>query len=563
MSTAETPGTRSLAIRDTDAAVNRLSLMADPVTVTVGTGPASIAFRPDGLRAYVTNSGSGTVSVIDPATNTVSATVTVGTGPWGVAVHPDGTRAYVTNSTAGTVSVINTATNTVTATVTVGTTPRGVALTPDGTRAYVANSGSGTVSVINTATNTVTATVTVGTGPWGVAVHPDGTRAYVTNSTAGTVSVISTASNTVTATVTVGTTPRGVALTPDGTRAYVANSGSGIVSVIDTTANTVTRITTAANPARLAASPDGTLVYATMTDAGSVTVINPSTDTVTATLPGFSGPQGISTTPDGRRLYVVNNAAGTVRVLSRPAAVTPNQGSLGGGTAVTLTGRGFTGTRYVRFGNRLATDVVVVDDTTMTLVTPSGTGSATVRVIAAGGSAVIGRFYYRLLPVIHTLSSPSGPMSGGSSLTITGRRFVGVRQVWFRNVAVVPTVVSDTVMTVVIPPSAVARTVSVHTANRGGVSNSTSYTYISAPAITSISPTSGSRAGFRSVNIFGTSLSQVVSTTFGGNPAVTFKVMGDTKIQAITPAGTPGPAAVVVTTSTGATATSPMPYLYT
>ncbi|WP_186319210.1 IPT/TIG domain-containing protein [Streptomyces sp. SAJ15] len=479
MSTVEAPWTRSLPTRDTDAAVNRLSLAADPVTITVGAGPVSIAFRPDGLRAYVANSGSGTVSVIDTAADTVTATVTVGTGPWGVAVHPDGTRAYVTNS------------------------------------------GSGTVSVINTTSNTVTATVTV------------------------------------------GTTPRGVALTPDGTRAYVANSDSGTVSVIDTTANTVTRITTATSPTVLAASPDGTLVYATMTGAGSVTVINPSTDTVTATLPGFSGPQGISPTPDGRRLYVVNNAAGTVRVVSRPAAITPNQGSIGGGTAVTLTGRGFTGTTLVRFGNRLATDVVVVDDDTMTVVSPSGTGSATVRVTAAGGTAVIGRFYYRLLPVIHTISSPSGPMSGGTSLTITGRRFIGVRQVWFRDVAVVPTVVSDTQMTVVIPPSAVARTVSIRTANRGGVSNSTSYTYISATAITSISPTSGSRAGFRSVNIFGVSLTPVISTTFGGRPAVTFKVVADNKIQAITPAGTPGPAAVVVTTSTGATATSPTPYLYT
>ena len=36
--------------------------------------------------AYITNSGNNTVSVIDTATNNVTATVTVGSGPEGVAV---------------------------------------------------------------------------------------------------------------------------------------------------------------------------------------------------------------------------------------------------------------------------------------------------------------------------------------------------------------------------------------------------------------------------------------------------------------------------------------------
>jgi YVTN family beta-propeller protein len=115
--------------------------------------------------AYITNSGDNTVSVIDTATNTVTATVTVGALPFGVAVTPDGARVYVTNFGSDNVSVIDTATNTVTATVTVGGLPFGVAVTPDGARVYVANQDSDNVSVIDTATNTVTATVTVGAAP--------------------------------------------------------------------------------------------------------------------------------------------------------------------------------------------------------------------------------------------------------------------------------------------------------------------------------------------------------------------------------------------------------------
>jgi YVTN family beta-propeller protein len=123
--------------------------------------------------AYVANSGDGTVSVIDTATNTVMGIpIPVGREPFGVAVTPDGKHAYVANLDSNTVSVIDTATNTVVATVTVGVSPTGVAVTPDGKHAYITNGSSNNVSVIDTVTNTVVATVTVGDGPIGVGIMP-------------------------------------------------------------------------------------------------------------------------------------------------------------------------------------------------------------------------------------------------------------------------------------------------------------------------------------------------------------------------------------------------------
>ena len=73
----------------------------------------------------MTHHNSDTVSVIDTATNDVTARP-VGNSPYEVAVSPDGKKAYVTNFnntgiySTGTVSVIDTATDTVTATVNVG-----------------------------------------------------------------------------------------------------------------------------------------------------------------------------------------------------------------------------------------------------------------------------------------------------------------------------------------------------------------------------------------------------------------------------------------------------------
>ncbi|MFD5430138.1 YncE family protein, partial [Streptomyces sp. NPDC127084] len=103
------------------AAVAGFVLVAGLALPVLATGPAHAV--PPGTYAYVANSESNTVSVIDTATNTVSATIDVGSFPIGVAVSPDGTRAYVVNGFSDTVSVIDTATNTVVATVAVGDDP--------------------------------------------------------------------------------------------------------------------------------------------------------------------------------------------------------------------------------------------------------------------------------------------------------------------------------------------------------------------------------------------------------------------------------------------------------
>jgi YVTN family beta-propeller protein len=75
-------------------------------TITVGGSPIGIAFNPDNGFMYVANSGSNTVSVINPVTNTVVATIPVGATPFGIAFNPDNGFLYVTNQGGNTVSVI-------------------------------------------------------------------------------------------------------------------------------------------------------------------------------------------------------------------------------------------------------------------------------------------------------------------------------------------------------------------------------------------------------------------------------------------------------------------------
>ncbi len=293
-------------------------------TIPVGDTPQGVAVSPDGTRAYVTNyQDDNSVSVIDTATNTVTTTVPVGSYPYGVAVSPDGTRAYVANYTAssasGTVSVINTATDTVTATIilTSGAYPVDVALSRDGTHAYTANFRGNSVSVIDTATRKVTATIAVGSFPEGVTVSPDGTHAYVNNINSKSVSVIDTVTNTVTATISFGYAPEGVAVSPDGTRAYVTNYEG--VSVIDTATNTVTSTIplVASGVEGVAVSRDGSCIYVTQKSSrGTVLVIDTATNTVISTIAVGSFPDEVVVSRDGTRAYVANTGSDTVSVLS-------------------------------------------------------------------------------------------------------------------------------------------------------------------------------------------------------------------------------------------------------
>jgi YVTN family beta-propeller protein len=77
-------------------------------TIPVGNNPFGVAINPTNGLVYVANSDSGTVSVIDPKTNTVVTTIPVGSSPTGVAINPTNGLVYVTNDSSNTVSVVST-----------------------------------------------------------------------------------------------------------------------------------------------------------------------------------------------------------------------------------------------------------------------------------------------------------------------------------------------------------------------------------------------------------------------------------------------------------------------
>ena len=85
------------------------------------------------------------------------------------------------------------------------------------------------------------------------------------------------------------------------------------------------------------------------------------------------------------------------------ASVSPNQGIYSGGTAITITGSFLNGATSVKVGGVPATNVVAVDSTTVTAVTPAGSlGAASVEVTGAKGTATASGAFTFISAVVPT-----------------------------------------------------------------------------------------------------------------------------------------------------------------
>ncbi|MFJ6635866.1 IPT/TIG domain-containing protein [Streptomyces sp. NPDC091376] len=238
--------------------------------------------------------------------------------------------------------------------------------------------------------------------------------------------------------------------------------------------------------------------------------------------------------------------------------ITPSQGSTGGGTTVVITGTSLSNATAVRFGSKLAT-ITANTPTSVTVTSPSGSGTVGVTVTTAAGTSNPLSFYYIGAPFKASLSADSGPSGGGNTVTITGSGLATASSVAFGGNDATPTITSDSVLSVTVPAGA-AGSVGVSVTTTGGTNNGFSYTYVDAPTITSLTPTSGSTSGGTAVTIAGTGLSTTQSVTFDGVTAP-FSVINSETVSAVTPPGAAGAVDVVVNTS-GGSATEVDGYTY-
>jgi len=332
-------------------------------------------------------------------------------------------------------------------------------------------------------------------------------------------------------------------------------------------APTVTSISPTAGP-----SAGGTSVTITgtgFTGATAVTfgataatgfTVNSATQ-ITATAPAGTGTVDVRVTTTGGTS--ATSAADQYTFVASPTvtSISPTAGPAAGGTTVIITGTGFSGTTAVTFGATAATGFTVNSATQITATAPAGTGTVDVRVTTTGGTSATSaadQFTYVAAPAVSSISPTSGPVTGGTTVIITGTGFSGTTAVTFGATAATGFTVNSATQITATAPARSAGTVDVRVTTAGGTSATSAadqFTFVAAPAVTSISPTAGPATGGTTVTITGTGFSGTTAVTFGATAATGFTVNSATQITATAPSGT-GTVDVRVTTPGGTSATS-------
>jgi len=147
----------------------------------IGRSPYHLALEPGGRRLWVLEPvGFGGVTAVDLATSE-AAEVPVGLGPHRLAFSGDGAKAYVTNTGDSTVSIIDARTLHEIRRLPTGRSPDAVAVSALARAAYVVSSGDGTVTVIDTEHDTVSATLKAEPGLGEIRFAPGGRFGFLLN----------------------------------------------------------------------------------------------------------------------------------------------------------------------------------------------------------------------------------------------------------------------------------------------------------------------------------------------------------------------------------------------
>lgn len=165
------------------------------------------------------------------------------------------------------------------------------------------------------------------------------------------------------------------------------------------------------------------------------------------------------------------------------------------------------------------------------------------------------QFIYTTAPVVSGVSPTSGPLVGGTSVTITGAQFTGATEVLFGTVPAASfTVVSDTQITAVSPAGSGTVDVTVTTPDgSASLLPFGGFTYLPPPAVTGVSPASGAVPGGTSVTITGTGLEGATAVRFGTVLGRILSV-GPNQVLVVAPAGL-GTVDVTVENANGTSAT--------
>jgi YVTN family beta-propeller protein len=274
-------------------------------------------------RVYSAEQFSNTISVTDPADNTLVGVIRLGDplpgslSPLykgqllvhGLGFSPDHRTLDVIAIGSNAVNFIDTATNAVKHVTYVGRSPHEAFFTPDGKEVWVSVRGENYVSVIDGATYEEKTRIHVANGPGMTIFSPDGKYGYVCSSFTPETDVITVADHQI-----VGRVPQvspfcpNIAATPDGTQVWITLKDTGKTEVFDARPPfSVLKILDTGpitNHVNIVHNANGTFAYVTIGGLNQVQVFRTDDFSKVATIPTGQLPHGVWPSGDGTRVYV-------------------------------------------------------------------------------------------------------------------------------------------------------------------------------------------------------------------------------------------------------------------
>lgn len=318
-------------------------------------------------RVYAAEQFSNTVSVTDPASNTLLGVIRLGDPQPGnfsplyrgqVLVHgmgfsPDHRTLAVVSIGSNSVTFIDTATNRVKHVTYVGRAPHEAFFTPDNKEVWVTVRGEDYIAVLDATTFAETARIKVPSGPGMQIFSPDGRYGYVCSSFNPETVVVSVAEHRI-----VGRVKQdspfcpNIAATPDGAQVWMTLKDTGRVMVFDARPpfGKLASIDTGpiTNHVNIVRTARGQFAYVTIGGLNEVKVFRTSDFALVATIPVGKLPHGVWPSGDGSRVYIglengdalqaidtaTNTVIATIPIGQAPQAIAyvPNAVPSGAGT---------------------------------------------------------------------------------------------------------------------------------------------------------------------------------------------------------------------------------------
>jgi YVTN family beta-propeller protein len=274
-------------------------------------------------RVYTADQNSNTVSVVNPASNTLLGQIRLGNlrpdilsplykgeiNVHGLGFSPDHKTLLVISNGSNSVTFIDTATNKIKGICYIGRSPHEGFFTADGKEVWVVVRGENYISVIDPNTYNETGRIKTAPGPGMVLFHPNNVLAFAVSSFTPEVDVIDVATHKIIKRISV-VSPFSPFLqfTPDAKEMWMTHKDIGKVTRINVDRLEVKDVFETGmitNHLGFAKTGDGTFAYITIGGENAVKVFTTGdTAKLIKTIPVGALPHGIWSSDDGSRMYV-------------------------------------------------------------------------------------------------------------------------------------------------------------------------------------------------------------------------------------------------------------------